>query len=173
MLAKRWAWVLPLLLLLLQTTSCTRGGAALGAGVLAGWAIANAAQHHEPEVVYVDRVVVVHAPPPASRVEPPPPILPPPPPPAPPSRPFDATQAKISLEQTDVAACRSQGVPRGYVHARVGFANTGEVTRVVIDAPAGLPAEAVTCIGDRISTAAAPPFDGGTAPLIGVSWFVP
>jgi hypothetical protein len=170
MLAKRLAWVLPLLLL---TTSCTRGGAALGAGVLAGWAIASATQHHEPETVYIDRVVVVHDPAPAPRMEPPPVLPPAPPPPPPPARPFDATQAKISLEQTNVAACRSQGVPRGYVHARVRFGNAGEVSRVVIDEPAGLSAEAVACIGERISTASAPPFDGESAPSIGMSWFVP
>jgi hypothetical protein len=63
-------------------------------------------------------------------------------------------------------------VPRGYVHARVRFANSGTVAGVVIDAPAGLSSQAVTCIGDRITAAVAPPFDGDASPWIGQSWFV-
>jgi hypothetical protein len=164
---RRWVWVLPLLLL---TTSCIRGGGALlGAAVLTGWAVANASQHHEPETVYVDRVVVVHEPAPAPSA---PPAPPPPPPPAP-ARAFDVTAARIALEQSGVAECREQGVPRGYVHARVRFANSGTVAGVVIDAPAGLSSQAVTCIGDRITAAMAPPFDGEVTPWIGQSWFVP
>jgi hypothetical protein len=138
---------------------------------LAGWAVASAAQHHEPETVYVDRVVVVHeaAPPPPAPPSPPPP---PPPPPAR-ARAFDVTGARIALEQSGVPECRDQGVPRGTVHARVRFANSGTVAGVVIDAPGGLSSEAVTCIGDRITAAMAPPFDGDASPWIGQSWFVP
>jgi hypothetical protein len=64
-------------------------------------------------------------------------------------------------------------VPRGYVHARVRFANSGAVAGVTIDAPSGLSSEAVTCIGDRITAAMAPPFDGDASLWIGQSWFVP
>jgi hypothetical protein len=160
MAVRRWVWVLPFLLL---TTSCIRGGAALGVAALAGWAIASSSQHHEPETVYVDRVVVVHEPAPAPAAPAPPPAPPPPPPPSR-ARAFDVTGARVALEQSGVAECREEGVPRGYVHARVRFANSGTVAGVVIDAPAGLSSQAVTCIGDRITAAMAPPFDGDTSP---------
>jgi hypothetical protein len=139
--------------------------------MLAGWAIASAAHHHEPEPVYVERVVVVREPPAPVQASPPaPPAVVAP---APPARTFDATEATLSLEQCGVAACRAQGVPRGYVHARVTFGNAGGVTRVAIDAPSGLSPEAVACVGQRIATASVSPFDGDSEPSLGVSWFVP
>ena len=60
----------------------------------------------------------------------------------------------------DLAQCREVGAPHGYGHAMVTFAPGGNVSRVAVDSPANLSPSAVSCIGETLGTAVAPPFDG-------------
>jgi hypothetical protein len=168
----RFLWVVALVVF---ASGCTRTGAALGMGILAGVVIANAAHHPEPEPLVVERIVVLRDPPvesdPARGSSPPVVVVRPR---APETR-FDPEQARASLEHADVAACRARGVS-GQVHARVTFGSTGAAKKIVIDAPPGLSSEAVACLGERISTATVPPFDdeglGGEC-AASATWFLP
>ena len=85
---------------------------------------------------------------------------------------FDGLAARAALGRLDLAPCRSRGAPHGYGHARVTFAEDGRVARVVIDAPAGLPEDAVACIGARLGEAHVAAFAGPAAP-VGFQTFVP
>jgi hypothetical protein len=167
-----------------------RHGAALGAGLLAGVAIASALHDERPprDPIYLERVVIVREPapvPPApvaappNRIPPEPPVEPadgsPPlvvvgPPAA--AGPFPREVAKEALAEAGVATCRSRGVPSGTVQARVTFGNGGTVTRVVVSAPPGLRADALACIGEQIFMARTPPFDGPTVELP-AAWSIP
>ena len=160
MLSRPVTWFIPLAIV---TTGCVRGGGALfGFGVLAGAAVVAS------QPVVVESVEIVQPPPLAFAVDPSPR------PPPPPSRqPFDAMAAKVALERLDVGSCRAQGAPRGYVHARTTFASTGAVRTVIVDAPAGLSPEAVSCLGTKIGEATVPPFEGGDDVAVAVSLFVP
>ena len=86
---------------------------------------------------------------------------------------FDPVSARSSLARADLGACRSLGLPRGYVHARVAFDPSGRVTRVELDAPGGLSRAAVTCAGESLAAARARPFSGGAEVVVGVTAFVP
>jgi hypothetical protein len=160
MFSRGLLWFIPLTIV---TTGCVRGGGALfGFGVLAGAAVVAS------QPVVVESVEIVQPPPMVFAVDPSP-LAPPP------TRhaPFDATAAKVALEQLDVGSCRAQGAPRGYVHARTTFANTGAVRKVIVDAPAGLSPEAVSCLGTKMGEANVPPFEGGDDVAVAVSLFVP
>jgi len=160
MLFRRLPWFLSFVIV---TTGCVRGGGALfGFGVLAGAAVVAS------QPVVIESVEIVQPPPLVFAVDPSP-LRPPPPP----RQSFDATAAKVALEQLDVGSCRAQGAPRGYVHARTTFGNTGAVRKVIVDAPAGLSPEAVSCLGTKIGEATVPPFEGGDDVAVAVSLFVP
>jgi hypothetical protein len=150
------AFLLPLALV---TSGCVRGPAAFGFGVLAGASIV-AATHP----VYVERVEVIESPP-VFTLAPADPVLVLEPPR------FDATAARVSLQQVDLDACQAVGLPSGYVHARATFMNTGGVSKVVVDAPTSLSPEAVACIGDGIAKATVAPFAGSDV-SVGVSVLV-
>jgi hypothetical protein len=107
-------------------------------------------------VVYVDRIT---APPGAE-----PAIQPPPP--------FDATHARNTLGQVDLAKCRGEGATRGYGHAKVTLNPSGDISKVVIDEPTGMPAGAAKCIGDELGRATVPVFSGSLV-TVGTTWFVP
>ena len=74
--------------------------------------------------------------------------------------PFDPHAARRSLDAIDVGSCVAAGATRGFGHAKVTMNPDGRISKVVIDEPAGLSAEAAKCIGDRIGTATTPPFKG-------------
>jgi hypothetical protein len=75
---------------------------------------------------------------------------------------FDAVAMRTALGSVDLHACREKhGAPNGFGHAKVSFATDGSITRVVIDRPAGLSADAVSCIGDALGTVHVAPFSGG------------
>ncbi len=173
-------------------SGCFRGGAAFGTGLLFGIAASRAARSDPEPPRVIERVVVVHDPPapplpaPTPFGEPATPGLPPSPPadlaaaPQPSSRgdgeaivdgPFDRASGQLALQRADVAACRARGVPRGHVHALVTFAGTGTVRSIVVDAPPGLTADAVACLGERIGAVNVASFVGADATL-GVSWLV-
>ncbi|HVH42143.1 MAG TPA: hypothetical protein VM925_07355 [Labilithrix sp.] len=85
---------------------------------------------------------------------------------------FDPQAARAAFNTIDVAECRSAGAPSGYGHARVTINPDGRVSKVVVDEPAGLSAEAVRCIGDRLGTATVAPFKGSLVTM-GTSFHLP
>jgi len=157
----RMSWVIPLVVL---GTGCVRGPGLFGLGVVTGAAVVAST------APYGERVVVVETPPPVLMAVPAPSSakLPPPEP-----RRFDATAAKGVLDGIDLSECHAMGLPRGYLHARATFANTGAVTKVVVDAPSGLSPSAVSCVGRAVSSVAVPAYDGDEGVTMGASWFVP
>jgi hypothetical protein len=90
--------------------------------------------------------------------------------PAPPST-FDRRAATAALQQVDISVCKPAGVPAGLGHAKVTFVQAGNISRVVVDAPANLSPEALSCIGRELGTARAPAFQGRDVTL-GVGWRV-
>lgn len=151
-------------------------GDVLFAGAIAGVAIASAV--HDANVAheralererdpgpYGQRVYVVtryeNAPPRRATAEPPPP-----PPP------FDAKRARAALSEVDLTACREAGAPRGYGHAKATINPSGDISKVVIDEPSGMPPAAVKCVGDALGTATVPEFSGNLV-TVGTTWFVP
>ncbi len=149
----------------LSSLAGCRGAGWFVGGALVGAAIASS--HRDPVVVY--EPIYVYSGPSV--------YVPPPPPPAretpegPEGPRFDAAAARASLDAIDLDACRDAGAPRGYGHARVTFADAGNVTKVVVDSPSGLSAEAVACVGQHLATATVPTYEG--APVtVGTTWLV-
>jgi hypothetical protein len=151
----RWLPFAVLLVTLPATSGCGRGALALGTGMLVGAAIVASQEPPREEVVVYQNA------PPVYVVSAPPRPAPPPPPPAPAPVPaFNAAAARASLDGIELGACREQGAPVGYGHARVTFAPDGSVSHVAIDSPDGLSGQAVKCIGAALGTATVPPFSG-------------
>ena len=91
--------------------------------------------------------------------------------PEPTHTPFDSAAALAAIHDVDLSPCGARGAARSYGHARITFDHTGRASTVLIDSPGGLTSDAVTCIGDALGRASAPPFDG--APItVGASYFV-
>lgn len=141
----------------------TRGGGgdalALGIGILAGAAIVAASErpYREPEVVVEQRVyyvttgpAVVSPPSPRDRVPAGGDDLPG----------FDPASVRATLGAVDVTSCRSKGAAPAYGHATVTVNPDGVISKVIIDEPGGLPADAVQCIGDRLGAVTTAPFRG-------------
>jgi hypothetical protein len=84
---------------------------------------------------------------------------------------FDASAARSAILAVDLAPCTAAGVPQGYGHAQATFANDGNVTHVLIDAPAGMPPEAAQCLGRRLATAKVGAFEGAPT-TVGASFYV-
>ena len=97
---------------------------------------------------------------------------PPPEPTAPPAPAFDASGARNALAGVDLTRCRAEGAPRGYGHAKVTMNPSGDISKVVIDEPMGMPAGAAKCIGAELGRATVPVFSGSYV-TIGTTWFVP
>jgi hypothetical protein len=188
--APRFAFVLGLVLAPFASACAHGGGELIGAGLIAGAAVASAAlDHPDSDDVIYDRIVVVHDPPPDGPPPPyPPPGLPaygapgsPPPPPVqtmpPPIEPllapFDREHARALLQEADVPGCRSQGAPHGLLHAAVVFVPSGATSQVAIAAPIGLSADALACIGKRVGAVKVAPFVEGDERLVDVTWIVP
>jgi hypothetical protein len=84
---------------------------------------------------------------------------------------FDSGAALAAIHAIDLAPCAARGAVRGYGHAKVTFADDGRATKVVIDAPQGMPADAVACVGELLGKATVPEFDG--APItVGSTYLV-
>jgi hypothetical protein len=154
------------------------GPDAFVAGAIVGTAILSAASAHAEQErerawererddapVYT-QVYVVHD---RETVETPAPALVPA---AAPPPPFDAKTARNALAGVDLEACRSAGAPRGYGHAKATVNPSGDVSKVVIDEPAGMPVAAVKCIGDAIGRVTVPEFSGSFV-TVGTTYFVP
>jgi hypothetical protein len=123
------------------------------------WGEWNAAEQ-EPVIVYVPVYTHRAAPPP--NVTPPEPI----------HRSFSAPSALAAIHALDLAPCTARGAPRGYGHAQITFLPDGKASTVLIDAPEGVPPDAVACLGASLGAARVPAFDG--APMtVGASYFMP
>jgi hypothetical protein len=70
-----------------------------------------------------------------------------------------------ALGHLDLAPCREQGLPPGYVHMRVTFRHSGRVVHAAVESAAPPPREALACIGERLEVAIVPVFEGGDVTL--------
>lgn len=136
-------------------------------GIIAGVAIAASGESErprQPEPVYYQPVVYVSTPAtpasPRDRV------------PSDDDSSFDAKSARAALGAVDLSACRAEGAPRGYGHAKVTFNPDGKASKVVVDTPDGLSSSAVKCVGDRLGAATVPEYRGNLV-TVGTTWFVP
>lgn len=166
---KRLLLVLAMLTLLLGGTGCGRHGMAIfTGGLIVGSALANAAaSHHEHErvtVVYVNGPPTYTAPPPSlpSRSVPSDDSLPA----------FDPVATRTQLSAVELSKCSDSGAPRAYGHAIVTINPSGDISKVVVDEPGGMPESAVKCIGDEIGKVHVPPFRGSLVTM-GTTWYVP
>ena len=73
---------------------------------------------------------------------------------------FDRGAAATALANVDLEACKNEGAPRSTVHATLTYLPTGNISKVTIDRPAGLPVTALSCIGRQLGAAKVPAFDG-------------
>lgn len=140
------------------------------AGVITGAVIASSDRSYEREERYYPApapIYIIAQPPAAAAPRAPAPQPAPPPPP-----PFDAKHARSALSEIDLAACRAEGAPRGYGHAKVTFNPSGDISKVVIDEPAKMSPAAAKCIGDAIGRATVPLFNGSLVTM-GTTWYVP
>ena len=136
-------------------------------GIIAGGAIVASAESErprQPEPVYYQPVVYVSPTPtpasPRDRVA------------SDDSSNFDAKGARAALGAVDLSACRAEGAPRGYGHAKVTFNPDGKASKVIVDTPDGLSSSAVKCIGDRLGAVVVPEYQGNLV-TVGTTWFVP
>jgi len=159
---------LPLVLLfVLFASGCGRGGfgvAMFATGMIVG--AASHSHHHRTHVTYVEvdappRTVIVA--PPASPRDAVPPSE---------ASSFDPIDARNSLAKVDLAKCRNEGAPSVHGHANVTYVPGGNISKVLIDKPAGLSLSAVTCIGRELGTARIDSFDGAEV-TVGTSFFIP
>jgi hypothetical protein len=154
-----------LLFVLLIAPGCTPRTAG---AFLFGAALASSL-HQEREVVYEREIVYVTTgpaevyvpPPPSSRdsrlADPPPRV--------------DAPAARQALAQAPVASCKERGLPAGYGHAKVTFGPDGHATKVLIDSPPNLSAEAVACVGEKLGAVGVAPFEGAPV-VVGTTWYM-
>jgi len=84
------------------------------------------------------------------------------------SIPFDADAARAATHGLDFSHCHE----RGFGHATLVFAESGNVTAVVIDDTGTLSVDAATCVGRRLGGVTVPPFTGG-AFTFHTTWFAP
>ena len=145
-------------------------GFALGVGMLAGAAIAASHERPREEPVVIYNTYYVNGPMPTT-----PPVQPFPKDRIPEGEQlpaFDPNAARSALNGIDVSSCRASGAPRGYGHAKVVWNPDGTISKVVVDEPSGLSAEAAKCVGDRLGTATVPAFRGSLV-TVGTTWYVP
>lgn len=79
--------------------------------------------------------------------------------------PFRLGAGRGALGRVDLAACRDQGLPLGYLHVRVTFRRTGRVVHAAVESPEAPTPEALSCIGEQLETTLVPAFDGGDVTL--------
>jgi|GEM_PF-6519482 len=172
---KRSAVLVVASVLALSSVGCFgRGnaGAVFATGLVVGSVIAHAASHH-PEPVRSQQVTYVYVNAPPATYGPPLPASPRDRVPEDDDLPaFDAKAARGALGDVDLDACRAAGAPRGYGHALVTFNPSGDISKVVVDDPSGLPVSAVRCIGDELGKTRIKEYKG-SAVTVGTTWFVP
>lgn len=120
-------------------------------------------EREQDEAPVYPRIYVVN---PRPAIEP----RPAPPPPAAPA--FDANAARNALASVDLAGCREAGAPRGYGHAKATVNPSGDISKVVVEEPAGMPPAAVRCVGEAIGHVTVPEFSGSFV-TVGTTFFVP
>ena len=69
------------------------------------------------------------------------------------------------LGRLDLAPCRNEGLPAGYLRLRVTFHVTGRVVRAAVESATPPPSEALECISEQLEFAMVPAFDGGEVTL--------
>jgi hypothetical protein len=79
--------------------------------------------------------------------------------------PFRIGAGHGALGSIDLAPCREQGLPPGYLAMRVTFHRDGRVARAVVEGPVPPPEEALECVAEQIEGATVPVFDGRDASL--------
>jgi hypothetical protein len=84
---------------------------------------------------------------------------------------FDSGAALAAIHAVDLAPCVARGAVPGYGHAKITFGADGRATKVVIDSPPAMPADAVACVGELLGAATVPEFDGGPM-TVGSAWLV-
>lgn len=148
-------------------------------GALLSVASAHAEQERErawererDETPVYPRIYVIHEHDGVSGMRTDAPPAPRPPPPPPPAPPFDAKAVRNALAGVELGACRAAGAPRGYGHAKATVNPSGDISKVVIDEPAGMPPTAARCIGDAIGHVTVPEFSGSFV-TVGTTYFVP
>lgn len=83
-----------------------------------------------------------------------------------PLRAFDPIAARSALSAVNVSDCKaSRTSPRIHGHAQVVFSPDGTVTKVTIDTPAGLHADQVKCVGDRLGATKVDAFKGSVVTM--------
>jgi hypothetical protein len=86
--------------------------------------------------------------------------------------PFRLGAGRGALGRLDLAVCRQQGLPPGYLHVHVTFRHDGRVVHAAVESPEAPPGEALACIGEQLQVVAmVPAFDGGDV-TISKSYFV-
>ena len=70
-----------------------------------------------------------------------------------------------ALSRLDLDACRTRGLPAGYLRVRATFARLGFVVRASVASEAAPPSSALDCIADGLRQAGVPKFDGEEARL--------
>jgi hypothetical protein len=70
-----------------------------------------------------------------------------------------------AIGRLELAPCREQGLPAGYLHVRVTFRDDGRVVRAAVEGPVAPPPQALACIGEQLKLATVPIFAGGDVTL--------
>jgi hypothetical protein len=79
--------------------------------------------------------------------------------------PFRIGAGHGALGTIDLAPCRAEGLPSGYLAMRVTFHRDGRVAHAVVEGPVAPPQEALDCVAEQIEEATVPVFDGRDASL--------
>jgi len=79
--------------------------------------------------------------------------------------PFRIGAGHGALGMIDLAPCRAEGLPSGYLAMRVTFHRDGRVAHAVVEGPVPPPEEALDCVAEQIQGATVPVFDGRDASL--------
>jgi hypothetical protein len=119
----------------------------------------------ESEPVVVREVVVSYA---GAGEAPAPAVFLPPSPrdrPRPDPIPFRLGAGRGALGLIDLAPCREDGLPPGYVHMRVTFQHSGHVVHAAVESATAPPPDALECIGEQLEAAMVPVFDGSDVTL--------
>jgi hypothetical protein len=70
-----------------------------------------------------------------------------------------------TLGRVDVARCLALGLPAGYMRMRVTFRPNGHVVHAAVQSEVAPSHEALACIGNQLTAAIVPPFDGDDVTL--------
>jgi hypothetical protein len=146
------------------------GSAARIGAATVGFAVGTTMAVQRPEAVRI----VYEAPPgymlvPVPESEPDLAIPDPPKPRAPHGPQFQAAAARNLLDAVPLDACRDAGLPAGWGHALVTFEPDGHVSAITVDAPGGMPEDAVACVSAKLSAVRVPEF-GGARMTVGTTW---